>query len=91
MRIRLIVDCAAATARLYDTATAHDFARLLPVTLVVHDIGGREKAGTLPRAWAVAVGSKATAPGSSVTGHPATTWLSTTTRTDSASPHRESS
>lgn len=50
MRVRLTVDGAAATARLYDTATALDFAALLPVTLRVHDLGGREKAGTLPRA-----------------------------------------
>jgi hypothetical protein len=50
MRIRLTVDGAVATARLYDTATARDFATLLPVTVTIHDLGGREKAGTLPRA-----------------------------------------
>jgi hypothetical protein len=52
MRIRLTVNGTAATARLYDTATAHDFATLLPITLAIHDLGGREKAGTLPRALA---------------------------------------
>ena len=91
MRIRLTVDGAAVTARLYDTATAHDFATMLPVTLAVHDLGGREKAATLPRALGGGDGQKATAPGSSATGHPATTWPSTTTRTDSASHHPESS
>ncbi|MBM7806615.1 hypothetical protein JOD57_002452 [Geodermatophilus bullaregiensis] len=54
MRIRLTVDgaSATATARLYDTATARDLASLLPVTLTLHDLGGREKAGALPRALA---------------------------------------
>jgi len=50
MRIRLTADSVDATVRLYDTATARDFASLLPVTVTVHDLGGREKAGTLPRA-----------------------------------------
>lgn len=49
MRIRLTVGGAIATARLYDTATARDFAALLPVTITLHDLGGREKAGPLPR------------------------------------------
>jgi hypothetical protein len=49
MRIRLTVDGATATAHLYDTATARDFAELLPATITLHDLGGREKAGPLPR------------------------------------------
>ncbi|WP_278265275.1 cyclophilin-like fold protein [Nocardia sp. AG03] len=49
MQIQLTLGTAEATARLYDNATAHDFATLLPLTLDVHDLGGREKAGTLPR------------------------------------------
>ncbi|MGH3924508.1 MAG: cyclophilin-like fold protein [Pseudonocardiaceae bacterium] len=49
MRIRLTVGEASATARLYDNDTARDFASLLPVTITVHDLGGREKAGALPR------------------------------------------
>ena len=49
MRTRLTVGTASATARLYDNATARDFASLLPVSITVHDLGGREKAGTLPR------------------------------------------
>jgi hypothetical protein len=49
MRIRLTVGEASATACLYDNATARDFASLLPVTITVHDLGGREKAGALPR------------------------------------------
>lgn len=50
MRIRLTVGEASATAGLYDNATARDFASLLPVRITVHDLGGREKAGALPRA-----------------------------------------
>jgi hypothetical protein len=43
------IGTAEATARLYDNATARDFAALLPVTITLHDLGGREKAGPLPR------------------------------------------
>jgi hypothetical protein len=50
MRIRLTINGASATARLDDTATARDFASLLPVTVTLSDLGGREKAGALPRA-----------------------------------------
>ncbi|WP_406276615.1 cyclophilin-like fold protein [Nocardia sp. NBC_00881] len=50
MQIRLRIGAAEATARLYDIPTARDFASLLPLTLTVHDLGSREKAGTLPRA-----------------------------------------
>ena len=49
MQIRLRIDASEATARLYDNATARDFASLLPVTITLHDLGGREKAGPLPR------------------------------------------
>lgn len=49
MQIRLTIGTAETTAHLYDNATARDFASLLPLTLSVHDLGGREKAGTLPR------------------------------------------
>lgn len=49
MQIRLRIGGAEATARLYDNATARDFASLLPVTITLHDLGGREKAGALPR------------------------------------------
>ena len=52
MRIRMTVGGAAVTARLYDTATARDFASLLPLSITMHDLGGREKAGSLPRALA---------------------------------------
>ncbi|WP_327110108.1 cyclophilin-like fold protein [Nocardia sp. NBC_01730] len=52
MWIRLSIGEAEATARLYDNATARDFASLLPVTIATHDLGGREKAGPLPRALA---------------------------------------
>ena len=60
MRIRLTVDGATATATatawLYDTAAARDFASLLPITVTLHDLGGREKAGELPRALAAGDG-----------------------------------
>ncbi|MFE7416240.1 cyclophilin-like fold protein [Rhodococcus sp. NPDC057529] len=49
MQIRLRIGASEATARLYDNATARDFASLLPVTITLHDLGGREKAGPLPR------------------------------------------
>jgi hypothetical protein len=49
MQIRLRIGAAEATARLYDNATARDFASLLPATITLHDLGGREKAGRLPR------------------------------------------
>lgn len=49
MHIRLRIGTAEATARLYDNATARDFAALLPTTITLHDLGGREKAGPLPR------------------------------------------
>ena len=83
MRIRLAVGEASATARLYDNDTARDFASLLPVTITVHDLGAREKAGALPRALTGGVGRASTEPVSSATGRPARTWPSTTTRTAS--------
>ncbi|NDV04885.1 hypothetical protein GXW84_10090 [Rhodococcus sp. IEGM 248] len=49
MQIRLRIGATEATARLYDNAAARDFASLLPVTITLHDLGGREKAGPLPR------------------------------------------
>jgi hypothetical protein len=38
-----------ATATLDDTAPARDFAAMLPVTISMHDLFGREKPGRLPR------------------------------------------
>ncbi len=49
MQIRLRTGAGEATAHLYDNPTARDFVSLLPLTLTLHDLGGREKAGTLPR------------------------------------------
>ena len=49
MRIRLTIDGRAATATLNETPTARDFASLLPVTLDMQDLFGREKPGPLPR------------------------------------------
>lgn len=50
MRIRLAIGEAAATATLRGTETARAFAGLLPLTLSMNDLFGREKYGRLPRA-----------------------------------------
>ena len=52
MRIRLTIGHSAATATLLDNETARDFASLLPLTLDMHDLFGREKPGQLPRGLA---------------------------------------
>ncbi|MFC9966778.1 cyclophilin-like fold protein [Nocardia ignorata] len=49
MQIRIRTAVGEAGGHLYDNATARDFASLLPLTLTVHELGGREKAATLPR------------------------------------------
>jgi hypothetical protein len=49
VRIRLIIGGRAATATLDDTAPARDFAAMLPATISMHDLLGREKPGRLPR------------------------------------------
>ncbi|MFE3447133.1 cyclophilin-like fold protein [Nocardia sp. NPDC059180] len=49
MQIRLSTGADEVTARLYNNPTARDFVSLLPLPLTVHDLGGREKAGALPR------------------------------------------
>ena len=49
MQIRLAVDGHTATATLNDNPTARDFASLLPLTLNMQDLFGREKPGRLPR------------------------------------------
>ncbi len=49
MRVRLTVNDRSATATLTDTDTARDFASLLPLTLAMSDLYGREKPGVLPR------------------------------------------
>jgi hypothetical protein len=49
VRIRLIIGDRAATATLQNTAAARDFAAMLPVTISMRDLLGREKPGRLPR------------------------------------------
>jgi hypothetical protein len=49
VRIRLIVGDDVATASLEDSASARDFAAMLPTTIRMHDLLGREKPGRLPR------------------------------------------
>ena len=56
MRIRLAINGRTATATLNDTPTARDFASLLPLTLDMQDLFGREKPGPLPRPLAAGDG-----------------------------------
>ena len=50
VKIKLTIDNKILTATLADNATARDFASLLPLTLTMNDLFGREKFGHLPRA-----------------------------------------
>jgi hypothetical protein len=49
MKIRLTVNGNAITATLIDSETTRDFVSLLPLTLTMNDLFGREKSGDLPR------------------------------------------
>jgi hypothetical protein len=49
VRIRLLIGAEVATATLQDSAAARDFAAMLPTTIRMHDLLGREKPGRLPR------------------------------------------
>ncbi|PKU24124.1 hypothetical protein CWS72_13140 [Telmatospirillum siberiense] len=50
MRIRLKIESNVITATLVDSETARDFVSLLPLTLTMEDLFGREKFAHLPRA-----------------------------------------
>src|SRR5437773_11997047 len=50
MKIRITVNGKATTATLLDSDTTRDFISLLPLTLTMDDLFGREKFGHLPRA-----------------------------------------
>ena len=50
MKIRISVNGKAITATLIDSETTRDFISLLPLTLTMNDLFGREKFGHLPRA-----------------------------------------
>jgi hypothetical protein len=50
MKIRLKVGDQAIAATLIDSETTRDFVSLLPLTLTMNDLFGREKFGHLPRA-----------------------------------------
>jgi hypothetical protein len=50
MRIRLTTGSRQATATLEDNAAARDLASMLPLTVAMSDLFGREKPGLLPRA-----------------------------------------
>ena len=50
MKMRLTVNDKAITATLIDSETTRDFVSLLPLTLKMNDLFGREKFGHLPRA-----------------------------------------
>ncbi len=49
VKIRMDIEGTAITATLLDTATAEDFASLLPLTLTLEDYAATEKIGYLPR------------------------------------------
>ena len=51
-RIRIRIGTRTLTATLAQNKTAGDFVSLLPLTLSMHDLFGREKAAALPRALA---------------------------------------
>lgn len=50
MKMRITVNGKAITATLIDSETTRDFISLLPLTLTMNDLFGREKFGHLPRA-----------------------------------------
>ena len=50
MKIRIIAGNKVVTATLVDNPTTQDFVSLLPLTLTMNDLFGREKFGHLPRA-----------------------------------------
>ncbi len=52
MEIRLLVGGEVLSARLEDNPTSRDFARLLPLTLMMKDYNGTEKIGNPPRTLA---------------------------------------
>lgn len=49
MKIRLITDSGEATGEIDDNVAGRDLISLLPVTLTMYDLFGREKPGPLPR------------------------------------------
>ena len=50
MKIKLTIKDRVLTATLQENKTAQDFVSLLPLTLTMNDLFGREKFGHLPRA-----------------------------------------
>lgn len=52
MKLQLTVNDKAMTATLIDSETTRDFVSLLPLTITMNDLFGREKSGDLPRAIA---------------------------------------
>ncbi|WP_218585639.1 cyclophilin-like fold protein [Pseudomonas izuensis] len=54
MKIRISANGKSIIATLADNSTARDFTSLLPITLTMHDLFGREKAAGLPRAISTA-------------------------------------
>jgi hypothetical protein len=67
MKIRLAVGGQHATATLYDSATARDFAALLPLSLTTEDYATIERVSSLPRKLATQGASDGMAP---VAGEP---------------------
>lgn len=86
MKLRLTIGARSLTATLLDSDASRDFASLLPLTLTLNDLFGREKYGHLPRPLSepVAVPTPTRSDRSS-TGLPGPTWPSSTARTTSGS------
>ena len=87
MKIRLNVEGTDLTATLIDSQTSRDFISLLPLTLTLNDLFGREKFAHLPRA--LSEGDDGPAPmrlGRWPIGLPTVTWPSTTAMTARRSP-----
>jgi len=50
MKLKIVIHGTELTATLIDSETSKDFVSLLPLTLTMNDLFGREKFGHLPRA-----------------------------------------
>ncbi|WP_257015114.1 cyclophilin-like fold protein [Rhodococcus sp. ACPA1] len=80
----LVVHATAVTAGV--TASARDFASLLPATITLHDLGGREKAGPLPRELTDGQDQSSYRAGQLGNGRPEVPWPATTAKTVSRFP-----
>jgi hypothetical protein len=70
MKIRLRIEDTANTATLIESKTTQDFISLLPITLTMNDLFGREKYGHLPRELPTATTIEALSSASSIAETP---------------------